>query len=218
MFGFTKKLIALIVGLLVVGSFMASPAGADGQLPIGPGGNGPDLDDPFVFIPLPGLILPSASVSVSCATETATATVKNPTANYLLVSVEVDGAVVKAGAVGPKQAFVATFAIGENESKDVIVRKGAASMLDTQITRNCLLPDPSYSLLKNCENSQTHARLRNDGDDTAMMAAQSEGDIYALQAVAPHSSLDWLLAIDPGETKLVTIKHGASTIGSESFT
>ncbi|MFT7475196.1 MAG: outer membrane biosynthesis protein TonB [Verrucomicrobiales bacterium] len=42
--------------------------------------------------------------------------------------------------------------------------------------------------------------------------------MYALQAVAPHSSLDWLLAIDPGETKLVTIKHGASTIGSESFT
>jgi hypothetical protein len=216
MFGFTKKLIALITGLLVIGSFVASPAGANDQFPIGPGGNGPDVVGPIIVSP-PIFVLPSASVSVSCVNETATATIKNPTTNYLQVSVEVDGAIVKAGTVGPKQGFVATFPIVENDTRDVIVRKGAATMLEEEITRNCLLPDPSYSLLKNCETSQVHARLRNDGDDTAKMAAQLDGQIYALQAVAPHSSIDWLLAIDPGETKLVTIKHGASTIGSESF-
>ena len=130
MFNVTKHITALLIGLLAVGLFFASPAGAEIGPELGPivpsptpqgpvflpGGDGIfEPDGPIVVLPL----FPSASVAVSCTSETATVTVKNPSFNNFLVTVKIDGSYYDGGLALSKQQWTTTFPLEENQSKSV---------------------------------------------------------------------------------------------------
>ncbi len=227
MFNATKHITALLTGLLLVGLFFASPAGAEigpelapigpSPTPLGPvflpGGDGIfEPDGPIVVFPL----FPSASVAVSCTSETATVTVKNPSFSSFLVTVKIDGSYYDGGLALSKQQWTTTFPLEENQSKTVKVT-GSLTLMDKEVTRDCLFPAPTYQVLSNCDTAQSHARLINNGDDSAMMAVQYGTDAYNLQSVAAHSSKDWLLDVAPGESTSFTIRHNSSSIGTETL-
>jgi len=227
MFNVTKHITALLIGLLAVGLFFVSPAGAETGPELGPiipsptpqgpvflpGGDGIfEPDGPIVVFPL----FPSASVAVSCTSETATVTVKNPSFNSFLVTVKIDGSYYAGGQALSKQQWTTTFPLQENQSKTVKVT-GSSTLMDKEVTRDCLLPAPTYQVLSNCDTEQAHARLINNGDDTAMMAVQYGNALFTTQPVAAHSSKDWLLDVAPGESASFTVRHGAVEVGSETL-
>ena len=218
MFGFTKKLITTIATMLAIFTLAAAPAGAIGN-DLEAGGNGPDVEPIDVNVGIGILVTPKASVEVSCTDETATAHIENPTGNFHPFAVRVDGNLVDSGTTVPIGLSPVSFPLTENETVAVEVEVGGNVLIDQDFTRDCLLPDPSYDLLENCDSGQAHVRLVNNGDDVANMGVAYDGVPYVLQSVAPHSSIDWLLAVDPGESADFTVKFGHDVdLGSESFT
>lgn len=219
MFRFTKQICAVLAGLLAFGFFFAPPAGAEFEPTFQPGGNGPDDPDTPVFVGEIGVLplFPSASVSVSCGAETATITVKNPTTSAFIVSIEVDGQSVGGGLVGAKNQRAEVFPLAENATKAVEVSRGDVVMVDEEVTRDCLLPAPAYQVLSNCDAEQAHVRLVNNGDDDALMAVQYNDDAYAHQAIAPHSSKDWLLSVAPNESVAFKVLHDSTVLGNETL-
>ena len=216
MFGFTKKFITAIAMILAIFMLAAAPAGAinDDFLP---GGNGPDTEPFDINVSIGVLVVPTASVEVSCANETATARIENPTGNFHPFAVRVDGDLVDSGTTVPNGASPVSFPLSENETVAVEIEVGGDVLIDQEFTRDCLLPDPSYDLLEDCESGQAHARLVNNGDDVARMGIDYGGVPVVLQSVAPHSSIDWLLAVDPGESVDFTVKFGDVDLGTESI-
>lgn len=219
MFSFTKKFITTIATMLAIFTLAAAPAGAidDDLLP---GGNGPDVEPIDVIEGITALPLgPQASVDVSCTDETATARIENPTNNFYAFAIRVDGALVNGGVTVQNGLTDAVFPVAENETVAVEIEVSGDLLIDQEFTRDCLLADPSYTLLEDCDSEQAHVRLINNGDDVANMAVAYDGVPYVLHPVAPHSSVDWLLAVDPGESADFTIKFGHDVdLGSESFT
>ena len=217
MFGFTKKFLIAIAMVSAVFALAASPVGAiDGfENP----GFEPDPEPPFdidgiIAVPL----TPSGSVEVSCTAEAATARVDNPTGNFQSITISVNGSIIGSDNTSPGATYAVDFSLAENQSAAVEILNGTTAILDEDITRDCLLPDPSYQLLTGCESGQAHARLINNGDDVASMGVSYGAVPYVPQQVAAHTSIDWLLAVDPGETVDFTVKSDGVDLGTESFT
>ncbi len=217
MFGFTKQITAVLASIFVIGLFFASPAAAEKGPIFLPGGNGPD--EPLVFNPdlVIAPLTPSASVAASCNSESGTVTVSNPTNNVYALKVIVDGVQIATTIVSPNNQYKKSFPLAENATKAVKVTRASVTMLDTDVKRDCLKPAPAYDVLTNCDTEQAHARLINNGDDTAMMAIQYGEGAYAHQPVAAHSSKDWLLTVSPNESVSFNVVHSSTILGSEDL-
>jgi len=146
-----------------------------------------------------------------------TVTVSNSTNNAYAFKITVDGVQIDQSVVGPNKQYKKSFPLGENETKAVKVTRASVTMFDDEVTRDCLTPAPAYEVLTNCVTEQAHARLINNGDDTAKMAIQYGEGTYAHQAIGAHSSKDWLLTVNPNESVQFHVVHDSTILGTEDL-
>ncbi|HEC11557.1 MAG TPA: hypothetical protein ENI86_18625 [Acidimicrobiales bacterium] len=208
-----------VVGLVAVIGFLlaAFPASPVSAAP-GDFAPTPDTpsDGPVIVNPDSGSL--TAEVTPSCTAGTPVAVeISNTTKSSTIVETRVDGVLVDSQAVGSQMAGYVDLGFVENQTSVVAVTAGAKVLFDSQVTLDCLLPAPSYSLTQDCDTGQTFAVLKNTGDDTAHMGIRYAGAPYMLEDVAPHSSIQWLLAVDPGESIGFDVMSGTDVIGSEQF-
>jgi hypothetical protein len=223
----TKSLLtrasAIGVGFLAAIATIGLAAPAASALPP----DGPDLEsvaEATPFVPVPGVFellvptLPTADVVVDCdATDRVRVEVGNHTTASFLVETHVDNAPVDSQWVNPDNAHGLALDFAENDTHDVAVTTGATTLFEEAVTLDCLVPAPSYETIQNCDTQQAHARLVNDGDDTAWMGVQYPDVTHMEIEIAPHSSKDWLLAVSAGESVAFEVVSSGVTLGSEVF-
>jgi hypothetical protein len=175
----------------------------------------PKLDvGEIVAVPL----LPTATVNMSCDANTVQVLVGNKTLKAHFAEITVDGDTT-GHHVPVGQARERVINLAENESAHIevsVLQEGV--ILDATYTMDCILPDPAYKILADCDTGQAFARLINHGDDTAYMGVQYPSVMHMEIAIAPHSSQDWLLAVSPGETVGFDVMASNASIGSEELT
>jgi hypothetical protein len=217
-------LIASAIGLLA----LAGPAGAEtpphtpdisAKAPVDPP---PPPPPPLPVGPLDLHIIPlrpTATAQVNCETGQVDVQVGNKTSNAWMIAIAADGDVVDGGPLAPGSALLAHVEIAENQTMQIEVTGGAdITILDTEVTADCLVALPSYEVLTDCDSAQAHARLLNHGDDTASMGIQYPAVMHMEIDVAAHSSEDWLLAVTPGETVEFDVVVSNESIGTEQLT
>ncbi len=175
----------------------------------------PKLDvGEIVALPL----LPTATVNMSCDANTAQVLVGNKTLKAHFAEITVDGDTT-GHQVPAGQARERVINLAENDSAHIevsVLQEGV--ILDATYTMDCILPDPAYKILADCDTGQAFARLINHGDDKAYMGVQYPSVMHMEIAIAPHSSQDWLLAVSPGETVSFEVMASNASIGSEELT
>ena len=212
----TRALAALLLLLVSFGA-LAGTAAAETPPP------GPELTekafeeaDLFNFGLLGLNLFPSAEVTVNCETNTIDVRVGNPTEDWISTEVWVDGAVFGSGLAAPGQQVLVSIAASENEEFHLEVSVITQGLLfDDDVKFDCVFPAPEYDVLSDCETGQAHARLVNNGDDTAYIGIQYPDVMHMEIEIAPHSSENWLLAVDPGEVVEFDVTASNVAIGSE---
>jgi hypothetical protein len=225
-----RALLALLLAITTFGALSPS-AGA-----------GPFDPDPPIFeidtleelqIPTPlelmpfTPIFPGSSAEPNCETNTIDVSLVNNTSELWWIDIYADDQLIGDGLLFPipdgppiledSELIV----VEENQSVHILIgafdSPGADmhTLLDQNITLDCLLPSPSYGVLSDCESGQAHARLINHGDDTASIGVQYPGAMHVEIKIAPHSSEDWLLAVSPGESIDFDVTSNDIAIGTE---
>lgn len=218
-----RRALALVVAIGFL--LLAVPASPASAAPSGPGGLKPSEEgpvdppdtDPFdVIVAIPALGSLTAEVTPDCTAGTPVAVkLGNTTQFATLVDTKVDGILVDSQVVGAQMAGYVDLGFTENQTSQVEVTAGTKVLFDSVVSLDCLLPNPSYSITTDCATTEAHAVLKNTGDDTALMGVRYPDAIYMLEEVAPHSSIQWLLGVAPGESIDFDVMWGESILGSE---
>lgn len=159
---------------------------------------------------------PTAEIEVNCDTNTIEVLVTNNTTKWFWVEVSVDDVLAESGVSNPNSENPWEIPATENVGFHVLVTAVTVGpIFDDVVTVDCLLPQPAYEILTDCDTGQAHARLINHGDDTAYIGVQYPDVMHQEVEVAPHSSVDWLLAVAPGESIDFEIKASNVVIGTE---
>jgi hypothetical protein len=115
--------------------------------------------------------------------------------------------------VAAHQSATITIPLAENETKHVTITSGGVTLLDQDLTKDCLHPKPSVEVGNVCAAGGIPVKLINSGDDTAVFTVNGTDT-----SVAAHHSTTVTIPADENETVHVTITSGGQTLLDRDYT
>lgn len=160
-----------------------------------------DIDD-FVLVPQPGPV-PTVAIQIDCANDSyVQAYIDNITNSGFQVETQVNGVLIDSSPVLAGAHHFVPLNLDNHQIYEIRVSAiTVGTIYHEDYTVDCAVGDPSYEVLTNCETGQAHVRMSNAGEGIVKFRIGYSGVLAGpYQEVAPGTHVDWLLAVDPGES------------------
>ena len=115
--------------------------------------------------------------------------------------------------VGPNSTETITLPADENETIHITITSGGQTLMDEDVVRDCLTPEPDVGEVNECANGGISVELINNGDDFATFTVNGDDTI-----VDAHSTETVTVPAAEDSTVHITITSGGQTLFDEDVT